>query len=79
MQRAQTKTVVTPVKQNSPIETTSEPTEPVVTPGFKTGFEMDTVEAINKQAETKPMQSAPLSEKKLPTEIVTNSGVYHMD
>lgn len=79
MQRTQTKTVVTPVKQNSSIETTSEPTEPIVTPGFKTGFEMDTVETINKQAETKPMQSAPLSEKKLPTEIVTNSGVYHMD
>jgi hypothetical protein len=77
MQRTQTKTVVTPVKHNSPIETTDEPTEPVVTPGFKTGFEMDTVETINKQAETTPMQS--VSEKKLPTEIVTNSGVYHMD
>jgi len=77
VQRTQTKTVVTKIKSNtSSIEDEDEnempdPTKTVVTPGFRTGLEMESVETIN--ATIAPPE---ITEKKGPTEIVTNAGVY---
>jgi len=74
VQRTQTKTVVTHIKSNTSLmedEPRDDPTKTTVTPGFRTGWEMESVETIN--ATIAPPE---ITEKKGPTEIVTNAGVY---